>query len=591
MGFRFRRSMKVLPGVRVNVNKDSLSVSVGPRGAKVTVNTKGGLRKTVGLPGSGLSYTTYEDIKKDESINADNTDTYKMPVARLVIIECSHCKKVITVDSNIESVLCPWCDTEIHVSQIIGVGCKDTVEKRFHEHIAARLKFTKCPACNNLLTVEPNCEIAVCPWCLKQVDLSDAFKWGYTNPKKNSIVTAKTDKKHISNKRIENLLSLARDHEFLNDFDEAVSCYKKVLHLDKENRKAIQGTSNIREALRHHIYLTGISKNLCSSETKVNVYRDRIVLVGTAGETKVYYINQIRNPRMLLGAFTFNYEGEVVEIKLEGVREETKELLTFIKRAQKGIYPKFDYFAYIAEKEETVVPVVGEAYEPEPDETDVPVVGEAYESELDETDVSVVGEAYEPEPDETDVPVVGETYEPEPDETDVPVVGETYEPEPDETIGKEMEIPALQLQSYVSEEEIINEEPKTNNYLSSSQDCTKKSGLSIINFKGRLNRKPFLIQFFTLWVLLILFIGYAKPEKGSTLNTISMIVFFSLIPLSMWLFVRRLHDLNHTGWWSICALVPYLNIVFAAYLFFFKGTNGSNKYGQDPLEENNADGF
>jgi hypothetical protein len=57
MAFRFRRSKKILPGVRLNVSKSGVSTSIGPRGASVTVG-KRGVRATVGLPGTGLSYST-----------------------------------------------------------------------------------------------------------------------------------------------------------------------------------------------------------------------------------------------------------------------------------------------------------------------------------------------------------------------------------------------------------------------------------------------------------------------------------------------------------------------------------------------------
>lgn len=58
MGTRFRRSFKVAPGVRVNLNKKSASISFGPKGLKHTVSTTGKSHTTVGTPGTGLSYTT-----------------------------------------------------------------------------------------------------------------------------------------------------------------------------------------------------------------------------------------------------------------------------------------------------------------------------------------------------------------------------------------------------------------------------------------------------------------------------------------------------------------------------------------------------
>ena len=57
MGFRFHRSIKLLPGIRLNFGKRGISTSIGVRGAHVTFG-KTGTRTTVGLPGSGLSQRT-----------------------------------------------------------------------------------------------------------------------------------------------------------------------------------------------------------------------------------------------------------------------------------------------------------------------------------------------------------------------------------------------------------------------------------------------------------------------------------------------------------------------------------------------------
>jgi hypothetical protein len=57
MGFRFRRSIRILPGIRLNLGKRSTSVSLGVRGAHVTIRRGHTPRSTVGVPGTGLSYT------------------------------------------------------------------------------------------------------------------------------------------------------------------------------------------------------------------------------------------------------------------------------------------------------------------------------------------------------------------------------------------------------------------------------------------------------------------------------------------------------------------------------------------------------
>ena len=56
MGLRFRRSIRIFPGVRLNFSRSGISTSVGVRGAHVTMG-KNGTRTTVGLPGTGLSYS------------------------------------------------------------------------------------------------------------------------------------------------------------------------------------------------------------------------------------------------------------------------------------------------------------------------------------------------------------------------------------------------------------------------------------------------------------------------------------------------------------------------------------------------------
>ncbi|MBJ7609017.1 MAG: DUF4236 domain-containing protein [Candidatus Dormibacteraeota bacterium] len=55
---RFRRTLRIAPGVRLNLSKSGVSTSFGPRGFHYTVG-HGRRRTTVGLPGTGLSYTTY----------------------------------------------------------------------------------------------------------------------------------------------------------------------------------------------------------------------------------------------------------------------------------------------------------------------------------------------------------------------------------------------------------------------------------------------------------------------------------------------------------------------------------------------------
>lgn len=56
MGFRFRKSIKIAPGLKLNLGTRGASLSVGGRGGRLTFGSSG-VRATVGIPGTGISYT------------------------------------------------------------------------------------------------------------------------------------------------------------------------------------------------------------------------------------------------------------------------------------------------------------------------------------------------------------------------------------------------------------------------------------------------------------------------------------------------------------------------------------------------------
>lgn len=57
MGIRYRKSIKVAPGVKINFNRKSASVTIGGKGFHKTFNSNGQTTTSVNLPVKGLSYT------------------------------------------------------------------------------------------------------------------------------------------------------------------------------------------------------------------------------------------------------------------------------------------------------------------------------------------------------------------------------------------------------------------------------------------------------------------------------------------------------------------------------------------------------
>lgn len=59
MGFRFRKSVKIIPGVRLNFSKSGVSTTLGGRGASLNIKHGRKTKMTVGVPGTGLSYSEH----------------------------------------------------------------------------------------------------------------------------------------------------------------------------------------------------------------------------------------------------------------------------------------------------------------------------------------------------------------------------------------------------------------------------------------------------------------------------------------------------------------------------------------------------
>ncbi|HBE8785387.1 TPA: DUF4236 domain-containing protein [Clostridioides difficile] len=94
MGFKFRKSIKLGGGLKLNINKNSVSVSGGVKGARVSVNSKGKATTTLGVPGSGLYYQETTQLgggKKKNGKSAGGSESSRQAQQLLKIInDCAN---------------------------------------------------------------------------------------------------------------------------------------------------------------------------------------------------------------------------------------------------------------------------------------------------------------------------------------------------------------------------------------------------------------------------------------------------------------------------------------------------------------------
>ena len=77
MGLRFRKSVTLCKGIKLNFGKTGMNVSLGGKGYHKTINTKGQVTTSVGIPGTGIYYT---DTKRLGNNKQSGTNTRRNTV-------------------------------------------------------------------------------------------------------------------------------------------------------------------------------------------------------------------------------------------------------------------------------------------------------------------------------------------------------------------------------------------------------------------------------------------------------------------------------------------------------------------------------
>jgi uncharacterized membrane protein YhaH (DUF805 family) len=109
------------------------------------------------------------------------------------------------------------------------------------------------------------------------------------------------------------------------------------------------------------------------------------------------------------------------------------------------------------------------------------------------------------------------------------------------------------------------------------------SGFSnYVNFSGRAARSEYWywVLFYILAALVTLTIDLMIGMR-LTLTIFSLAAFLPSLALN----IRRLHDLDRTGWWVLLHFIPLVGAIILIIWFCTEGTQGPNRFGPDRLGE------
>jgi uncharacterized membrane protein YhaH (DUF805 family) len=107
-------------------------------------------------------------------------------------------------------------------------------------------------------------------------------------------------------------------------------------------------------------------------------------------------------------------------------------------------------------------------------------------------------------------------------------------------------------------------------------------------FSGRSRRMEY--WYFVLFNLVVYIVFSLIDALLGTFNVVQGVGLLSglyalavLIP-TLAVHVRRLHDIDRTGWWILISLIPLIGTIVLLVFALTPGTPGSNRYGPDPKQ-------
>jgi len=69
------------------------------------------------------------------------------------------------------------------------------------------------------------------------------------------------------------------------------------------------------------------------------------------------------------------------------------------------------------------------------------------------------------------------------------------------------------------------------------------------------------------------------------IGVLGLVYSLAIVIPSLAVFVRRLHDTDHSGWWVLLTAIPIIGFIVLLVFTTKEGQPGPNQYGPNPKEE------
>jgi uncharacterized membrane protein YhaH (DUF805 family) len=108
-------------------------------------------------------------------------------------------------------------------------------------------------------------------------------------------------------------------------------------------------------------------------------------------------------------------------------------------------------------------------------------------------------------------------------------------------------------------------------------------------FEGRGPRSEYW-NFVLFYIVAYVALMIVAAILGAISNVLALIVSIVVLVFALGMIipsisagVRRLHDIDRSGWWLLIGFVPLVGFIVLLVFFCSKGTDGDNQFGPDPL--------